>query len=159
MCIWTRRTGRRSHGSYTQRPMRPRPASISRSPREGLTVRTNKAHKSSCSHKSEQERESMSREQLARFLLLSWHPMVELEQLTETSTKDALDYWQKMLSFFERRKRLQPGPFDSPSAMDTPELARLRVLEEKAFGRRLEDLRRGMKEKVGEEGRVEDCKF
>src|SRR5207247_2291844 len=106
-----------------------------------------------------QKVESMSREQLAGFLLLSWHPVVELEQLTEASTKEALDYWQKMLSFFERRKRLQPGPFDSPGAMDTPELARLRVLEEKAFGRRLEDLRREMKEKVGEEGRVDYWTF
>ena len=72
-----------------------------------------------------QKVESMSREQLAGFLLLSWHPVVELEQLTEASTKEALDYWQRMLSFFERRKRLQPGPFDSPGAMDTPELARM----------------------------------
>ncbi len=106
-----------------------------------------------------QKVESMSREQLAGFLLLSWHPIVELEQLTEASTKEALDYWQRMLSFFERRKRLQAGPFDSPGTMDTPELARMRVLEERAFGRRLEDLRTEMKEKVGEEGRVDYWAF
>ncbi len=51
-----------------------------------------------------QKLESMSREQLAGFLLLSWHPLVELEQLTGASTKEALDYWQRMLSFFERRR-------------------------------------------------------
>ena len=43
--------------------------------------------------------------------------------------------------------------------MDTPELARMRVLEERAFGRRLEDLRREMKDKVGEEGRVDYWTF
>src|SRR5947208_14614698 len=64
-----------------------------------------------------------------------------------------------MLSFFERARRLQPGPVDSPGAMDTPELARMRVLEEKAFGRRLEDLRREMKEQVGEEGRIDYWTF
>jgi hypothetical protein len=101
----------------------------------------------------------MSREQLAEFLLLSWHPVVELEQLTNASTKEALDYWQKMLSFFERRRRLQPGPFDSPGSMDTPELSRMRVLEEKAFTKRLEELRREMKERVGEEGRIEYWSF
>jgi hypothetical protein len=95
---------------------------------------------------------SMSREQLAEFLLLSWHPVVELEQLTDSSTKEALDYWQKMLSFFERRKRLQAGPFNEPSAMETAELARLRIHEEKAFNQRLEDLRLEMKSKSGKDG-------
>jgi hypothetical protein len=95
---------------------------------------------------------SMSREQLAEYLLLSWHPVVELEQLTDASTKEALDYWQKMLSFFERRKRLQAGPFNEPSAMETAELARLRIHEEKAFNQRLEDLRLEMKGKSGSDG-------
>ena len=94
----------------------------------------------------------MSREQLAEFLLLSWHPVVELEQLTDASTKEALEYWQKMLSFFERRKRLNAGPFNEPSAMETAELARLRIHEEKAFNQRLEDLRLEMKSKSGNDG-------
>ena len=106
-----------------------------------------------------QKIDTMSREQLAEFLLLSWHPIVELEQLTDASTKKALEYWQQMLSFFERRKRLQPGPFDSPSSMDTLELARLRVHEEKAFSRRLEDVRKELKEKAGEDGKIEYWRF
>jgi hypothetical protein len=99
-----------------------------------------------------QKIQSMSREQLAEYLLLSWHPVVELEQLTDASTKEALDYWQKMLSFFERRKRLQAGPFSEPSEMETAELARLRIHEEKAFNQRLEDLRIEMKNKSGDNG-------
>lgn len=102
---------------------------------------------------------SMSREQLAELLLLSWHPVVELEQLTDASTKEALDYWQEMLSFFERRKRLATGPFQAPGSTDTPELTRMRVLEEKAFTRRLEELRLEMKEKAGEEKRIEYWSF
>src|SRR5438132_11768526 len=73
---------------------------------------------------------SMSREQLAELLLLSWHPVVELEQLTDASTKEALDYWQQMLSFFERRKRLAAGPFETLGSMDSPEVARRRGLPE-----------------------------
>jgi hypothetical protein len=105
-----------------------------------------------------QKIQSMSREQLAEYLLLSWHPVVELEQLTEASTKEALEYWQKMLSFFERRKRLQAGPFSEPSPMETAELARLRIHEEKAFNQRLEELRLEMKSKSGEDG-IEYWKF
>ena len=102
---------------------------------------------------------AMSREQLAEFFLLSWHPVVELEQLTQASTKEALEYWQKMLSFFERRKRVQAGPFDPVGSMDTPELLKMRVHEERAFSQRLEQLRIEMKEAAGEDGRIEYWKF
>src|SRR3989441_6446410 len=102
---------------------------------------------------------SMSREQLAELLLLSWHPVVELEQLTDASTKEALDYWQQMLTFFERRKRLAAGPFDTPGSMDAPELALMRVLEEKAVTQRLAEVRMEMKEKAGEERRIEYWSF
>ena len=102
---------------------------------------------------------AMSREQLAEYLLLSWHPVVELEQLTDASTKEALDYWSKMLSFFERRKRLNLGPFDSPGSTDPRELARLRILEEKAFNKQLEDLRLQLKEKMVHDGRVDYWNF
>ena len=106
-----------------------------------------------------QKIQAMSREQLAEYLLLSWHPVVELEQLTDASTKEALDYWRKMLSFFERRKRLQAGPFAEPSAMETAELARLRIHEEKAFNQRLEELRSELKDKAGEDQRIDYWKF
>jgi hypothetical protein len=102
---------------------------------------------------------SMSREQLAELFLLSWHPVVELEQLTDASTKEALDYWQQMRSFFERRKRLAAGPFQAPGSMDSPELAKLKVLEEKAFTKLLEELRMEMKEKAGDEKRIEYWSF
>lgn len=106
-----------------------------------------------------QKIQAMSREQLAEFLLLSWHPVVELEQLTEASTKEALDYWQRMLSFFERRKRFQAGPFAEPSAMETAELARLRIHEEKAFNQRLEELRNELKDKAGQDQRIDYWRF
>jgi hypothetical protein len=102
---------------------------------------------------------AMSREQLAEYLLLSWHPIVELEQLTDASTKEALDYWSKMLSFFERRKRLNLGPFDSPGTTDPRELARMRILEEKAFNKQLEEVRQQLKERIGEDGRIDYWTF
>src|SRR5438309_11857526 len=43
--------------------------------------------------------------------------------------------------------------------MDSPELARMRVLEEKAFNKRLEELRIEMKEKAGEDKRIEYWSF
>ncbi len=106
-----------------------------------------------------QKVDALSREQLGEFLLLSWHPIVELEQVTLASTKEALEYWEKMLSFFERRKRLQPGPFDVPGSVDSRELSEMKILDEKAFTRKLEDLWNELKETVGEGGRIEYWTF
>ncbi len=106
-----------------------------------------------------QKVDALSREQLTEFLLLSWHPIVELEQVTLASTKEALEYWEKMLSFFERRKRLQPGPFDVPGLADSRELSEMKILDEKAFTRRLEDLWNELKEMVGGGGRIEYWAF
>jgi hypothetical protein len=64
-----------------------------------------------------------------------------------------------MLSFFERRRRLAVGPFETPGSMDSPELSRLRVLEEKAFTKRLEEFRIEMKERAGGEERIEYWSF
>lgn len=102
---------------------------------------------------------AMSREQLAQFLLLSWHPILELEQVTDASTKEALDYWSSMLSFFDRRKRLQLGPFESPGSADQQELVRMRILEEKTFNKKLEELHTELKETVDEDGQIEYWTF
>src|SRR5437867_1405371 len=69
-----------------------------------------------------QKLDGLSRQQLAEFLLLSWHPIVELEQLTPSTVKEATEYWNRMLSFYERRKRLQLGPFAMPEAAGLSEL-------------------------------------
>ena len=103
--------------------------------------------------------DSLSREQLAEFLLLSWHPIVELEQLTLASTKEAKEFWEKMLSFFERRKRLHLGPFVMPETTDLGELARMRVVEERAYTRKMQDLWRDLKERAGEDQRVDYWDF
>ena len=105
-----------------------------------------------------QKLDTLSREQLAEFLLLSWHPIVELEQLTLDSTKEAKVYWDNMLSFFDRRKRLQLGPFETPSTTGLEELARQRIVEEKAYTRKMQDLWKELKEIAGKE-RVEYWKF
>src|SRR5437867_3749604 len=98
-----------------------------------------------------QKLDSLSRERLAEFLLLSWHPIVELEQLTLASTKEAKEFWERMLSFFERRKRLHLGPFDNPEATNLGELAQMRVVDEKAYTRKMQDLWNELKKRAEEE--------
>src|SRR3989442_6676681 len=92
-------------------------------------------------------------------IVLSWHPIVELEQLTLASTKEAKEFWERMLSFFERRKRLHLGPFVSADAADFGELARMRVVEEKAYTRKMQDLWKELKESAKKEERVDYWNF
>jgi hypothetical protein len=106
-----------------------------------------------------QKLDSLSREQLAEFLLLSWHPIVELEQLTLASTKEAKEFWERMLSFFERRKRLHLGPFDNPESTNLGELARMRVVDEKAYTRRMQDLWDELKKRAEENETVDYWNF
>lgn len=106
-----------------------------------------------------QKLDSLSREQLAEFLLLSWHPVVELEQLTLASTKEAKEFWEHMLSFFDRRKRLHLGPFDATEATNMGELARMRVLDEKAYTRKMQDLWDELKQASEENEKVDYWDF
>jgi len=106
-----------------------------------------------------QKLDSLSREQLAELLLLSWHPIVELEQLTLTSTKEAKEFWEKMLSFFERRKRLHLGPFVGPVSTDLGELARMRIVEEKAYTKQMQDLWKELKDSAEKDEKVDYWDF
>ena len=102
-----------------------------------------------------QKMDAMSREQFAEYLLLSWHPIVELEQITEASTKEAMEYWSHMLSFFERRRKLFPGAFETPGSADSVELTTLRILEEKAFSKKLEEFWKHLRERTADNGKTD----
>ncbi len=99
-----------------------------------------------------QKLDGLSRQQLAEFFLLSWHPIVELEQLTPPVVKEATDYWSRMLSFFERRKRLQLGPLAMPEAAGLVELKGAGLIEEKAFAKKLEEAWDELKQESGPDG-------
>ena len=47
----------------------------------------------------------MSEKRLAEVFLQSWHPLSELEQLTEETLSNAIDYWNALLPIAERWKR------------------------------------------------------
>jgi len=99
--------------------------------------------------------DGLSRQQLAEFLLLSWHPIVELEQLTPAVFKEADDYWNKMLSFFDRRKRLQLGPPVIPETTNRSELSIAGLIEEKAFAKKLQEVWDELHQKSEKSGSME----
>jgi hypothetical protein len=49
--------------------------------------------------------ERMSEKRLVEVLLQSWHPLAELEQLTEETVTNALSYWENLLPIAQRWKK------------------------------------------------------
>ena len=106
-----------------------------------------------------QKIESLSKQQLAEFLLLSWHPIVEIEQLTSATVKEALSYWNQLLSFFERRRRLDLGPLTAPSAAGLEELGEAGLVEAKTFNKRLLEFWDELRQRVSPNGVIDYWSF
>jgi hypothetical protein len=62
--------------------------------------------------------ERMSEKRLAEVFLQSWHPLTELEQLTEETVSSSLDYWNVLLPIQERWKRREYERGKAPTSAD-----------------------------------------
>ena len=63
--------------------------------------------------------ERMSEKRLAEVFLQSWHPLTELEQLTQETVSASLDYWNLLLPIQERWKRREYARGKSPESTDS----------------------------------------
>jgi hypothetical protein len=65
--------------------------------------------------------ERMSEKRLAEIFLQSWHPLAELEQLTNEAIANSLDYWNTLLPIEDRWKRreYQQGRVPGKASSDT----------------------------------------
>jgi hypothetical protein len=77
--------------------------------------------------------ERMSEKKLAEAFLQSWHPVTELEQLTEEVVVEALDYWNLLLPIAERWKRREYSQGHQPGTTDSDALSELGI-QGKEFG-------------------------
>ncbi|MFH0897214.1 MAG: hypothetical protein V1850_04105, partial [Candidatus Bathyarchaeota archaeon] len=69
---------------------------------------------------------------LIDIFVMAWHPIVELECLSNRRVSEAVDYWNQLLSLAERRIDL-PTPFDSVKSTSLEELLKLKIVPEKPF--------------------------
>jgi hypothetical protein len=102
---------------------------------------------------------SLSSEDLARIFLKSWHPIVELEQFALTTVKEALQYWDRLLPFDVRRKRLDASWALAPSALDSQSLESMGIVTQETFSESLEELWNEMKRNADQSGEVNYWKF
>ena len=69
----------------------------------------------------------MSEKRLAEVFLQSWHPIAELEQLTDEAVSAGLDYWNMLLPIQERWKRRDYSRGKNPESADSNTLVGLGI--------------------------------
>jgi hypothetical protein len=103
----------------------------------------------------EEKLRSLNKESLLEVFLRAWHPIVELEQISIHSLKEALIYWGNLPPIKDRWKGF-PKP-EEFGVVPREELLRLKILRDKAFIEELENFWNELRKLVverGEGGRI-----
>jgi len=96
------------------------------------------------------------KEDMVGLFLRSWHPIVELEQISVHSLADALRYWNALIPLSERWKQFAPDEIGTGVAT-RDELIKQRVLSDKVFSEEMETFWQELKiavETKGKEGKM-----
>ncbi|MEM2465911.1 MAG: hypothetical protein QXZ47_01240 [Candidatus Bathyarchaeia archaeon] len=99
----------------------------------------------------EEKIKRMEKETIVEAFLGSWHPIVEFEQISLHSLKEALRYWESLPPLKDRWKEF-PVPEEAGGTATREELIRLRILQDKAFTEELENFWNELKRLVSEKG-------
>lgn len=99
----------------------------------------------------EEKIKRLEKEAVVEAFLGAWHPIIELEQITLHSLKEALQYWESLPPLKDRWKEF-PTPEAAGGTATREELIRLRILRDKAFTEELENFWNELKNLVAEKG-------
>jgi len=97
----------------------------------------------------------LQREDLAGVFLKSWHPVVELEQISPGGLKSAIDYWRNLPPLADRWGGLPNGSEFELGTTSYGDLIREEIASELAFEDSVESLWRELKERTKERSRLE----
>ena len=85
----------------------------------------------------EEKIQTLDADDIARTFLRSWHPIVELEQISIHSLSESLKYWEDLLPLSERWKNIDFIEKEAGTAT-VEEMIRQRILSGEAFSEKLE---------------------
>jgi hypothetical protein len=101
----------------------------------------------------EEKLRKLSRETLARLFLNTWHPIVEMEQISPYSLIEAIKYWQALLPLDERWTKTGALKTELGSTTRNALIAQ-RILTEQAFAEELETFWQELKQKAGNKEKI-----
>ena len=93
----------------------------------------------------------LHKEDMVGLFLKTWHPIVEMEQITIHSLSEALRYWQTLVPISERWRELAPNEVGT-GVISRDELIKQRVLGDKVFSEELETFWQELKDAVQKKG-------
>jgi hypothetical protein len=102
---------------------------------------------------------TLSVKRLGEVFLRCWHPVVEREQLTVDAVGEGLRYWNHLLSFEERRKRLALGRASAPTPTDIDSLVGSGLLTREDFAVYMRGLWEDLRKQAGENGVIDYWSF
>jgi len=94
----------------------------------------------------EEKLTALSMKRLAEVFVESWHPIAELEQITEQSMTEAIAYWNVLAPVEERWRRFEMGSSTPPGSLETEDLDKIGVQAKETFEEALSKLWRQLKE-------------
>ncbi|MCJ7722411.1 hypothetical protein MUO98_08430 [Candidatus Bathyarchaeota archaeon] len=96
----------------------------------------------------EEKIQRLDKEELAAVFTQVWNPVIEMEQLSQSTISEALKYWNALAPIAERWQRNGPMQVET-GATTREELVRLNILAEKTFREELETFWEELKQKIG----------
>jgi hypothetical protein len=94
-----------------------------------------------------------SKEGMVNVFLQSWHPIVELEQISLHSLNEALRYWDTLVPINERWQQLAPDEV-AMGFTTRDEMIKSRVLSDKVFSEELENFWNELKTAIETKGKA-----
>ena len=104
----------------------------------------------------EEKLRGLSKEEIIETYLQSWHPIIELEQVSIHSLAEATAYWINLLPMNERWKEKPPAEVHIGST-SREELLQEKILQDKAFSEELSDFWQELKrcaQSIGQKGKI-----
>ncbi|MEM2874714.1 MAG: hypothetical protein QW567_01640 [Candidatus Hadarchaeales archaeon] len=101
---------------------------------------------------------ALSNKELADVLVRSWHPIVDVECVTDKGFREAMDYWSNLPSLEERLRGLDV-PEVLTGELARKELEKMGVLSEEDFVVLLDRTWRELKEQAGGRGEIPYWEF
>lgn len=106
----------------------------------------------------EEKLTEISKRDIVDIFLKSWRPIVELEQITPYSLKEAMEYWENLSPLDERWEEPQHKTVES-GLTTREELIKQRILGEKEFSKELEKFWENLKREVEGKGEAEKIRY
>ena len=106
----------------------------------------------------EEKLRKLSKEEIGTIFLKSWHPIVELEQISPRSLMEATKYWQNLIPLNERWQE-KAGLQTETGTTTREELLKQHIITEKEFSKELEMFWQELKQKTMGEVKIDYWDF